>query len=103
MTAQKNNIQDKTFSDALYFISLDKTFEKKLKVGIVSALPFVENFVYQGTEINAQNFSSHYTGNLQLPTIPLMFRFSYQFSSGKKVAITERRQEEIDKRPKPGL
>jgi hypothetical protein len=99
----KNNIQDKTFSDALYFISLDKTFNKRLKVGIVSALPFVENFVYQGTEIQSHNFSSHYTGNLQLPTIPLMFRVSYQFSSGKKVDKTARRLEEFDKRPKPGL
>ncbi|HKK81089.1 MAG TPA: outer membrane beta-barrel family protein [Prolixibacteraceae bacterium] len=99
----KNNIQDKTFNNALYFISLDKTFNKKLKVGVVSALPFAENFVYQGAEVHARNFSSRYTGNLQLPTIPIMFRVSYQFRSGKKDTRIDRKQEEIDKRQKPGL
>jgi outer membrane receptor protein involved in Fe transport len=99
----RNNIQDNAFSDALYFISLDKTFKKNLKVGIVSALPFTKNFVYQGSEIEAQNFSSQHTENLKLPTVPFMLRVSYQFNIGKNRAVITRDWEEVDTRPKTGL
>ncbi|MCB2208970.1 MAG: TonB-dependent receptor [Bacteroidetes bacterium] len=99
----RNNIQDNAFSDGLYFISLDKTFKKNLKVGIVSALPFTKNFVYQGSKIEAQNFSSQYTGNLKLPAVPIMFRVSYQFNIGKNRAIIKRDKEKVDTRPKTGL
>ncbi len=99
----KENIQDNAYCDALYFISLDKTFKKNLKVGIVSALPLTENFIYQGAEINAPNFSSTYEGNLKLPTIPLMFRVSYQFGTGKIRANIKREKENVDTRPKQGF
>ena len=45
-----------SFSDALYFISLEKTFKQKFKVGIKSALPFSKSFTYQGTEIKGEGF-----------------------------------------------
>ncbi|GAB1454190.1 outer membrane beta-barrel family protein [Draconibacterium sp.] len=99
----KENIQDNAYCDALYFISLDKTFKKNLKVGIVSALPFAENYIYQGAEINAPNFSSKYEGNLKLPTVPLMFRVSYQFSAGINKANIKREKENVDTRPKQGF
>jgi len=99
----KENIQDNGYDEALYFISLDKTFKKNLKVGIVSALPFAKNFIYQGSEVHAPDFSSSYTGNLKLPTIPLMFRIRYQFSKGMKRANIKREQEKVDTRPKQGF
>lgn len=99
----KENIQDNAYSDALYFISLDKTFKKNLKVGIVSALPFAETFIYQGAEVNAPNFSSKYEGNLKLPTVPLMFRVSYQFATGINRANIKREKENVDTRPKQGF
>jgi hypothetical protein len=99
----KENIQDNAYGDALYFISLDKTFKKNLKVGIVSALPFAENFIYQGAEINAPNFSSKYEGNLKLTTVPLMFRVSYQFTAGINRANIKREKENVDTRPKQGI
>lgn len=99
----KENIQDNTYSEALYFISLDKTFQKKLKAGIVSALPFAKNFIYQGSAIHSPNFSSTYTGNLKLPTIPLMFRLSYQFGTGLNRANIKREKENVDTRPKQGF
>lgn len=97
------NIQDKTYDEALYFVSLDKTFKENLKAGIVSALPFAENFIYQGSKIHSSDFSSTYTGNLKLPTIPLMFRVSYQFGTGMKRANIKREKEEVDTRPKQGF
>jgi hypothetical protein len=99
----KENIQDNMFSDALYMISFDKTFKDNLKVGIISALPFKENFIYQGSEVQAPDFSSSYTGNLKLPTIPLMFRVSYQFGTGMKRANIQREKENVDSRPKQGF
>jgi outer membrane receptor protein involved in Fe transport len=99
----KENIQDNMYDEALYFISLDKKFKKNLKVGIVSALPFAKNFTYQGADINAPNFSSSYNGNLKLPTIPLMFRVSYQFATGMNRANIKREKENVDTRPKQGF
>ncbi len=99
----KENIQDNIYAEALYFISLDKTFKNNLKVGIVSALPFAKSFTYQGSEIRAPDFSSSYAGNLKLPTIPLMFRISYQFGTGMRRANIKREKENIDTRPKQGF
>ncbi|MEN6454923.1 MAG: TonB-dependent receptor [Prolixibacteraceae bacterium] len=100
---RKNNIQDRTFYDPLYFISLDKAFNKNLKVGLMSALLFAKNFVYQGSEVVASDFSSYYAGNLQLPAVPFMLRVSYQFNEGKARNRTQRDKEEIAGRPKSGL
>lgn len=99
----KENIQDNTYDEALYFISLDKTFKQNLKVGIVSALPFAKNFIYQGSKVNSPDFSSSYTGNLKLPTIPLMFRVNYQFNTGMNRANIKREKEDIETRPKQGF
>ncbi|MCF8236354.1 MAG: TonB-dependent receptor [Bacteroidales bacterium] len=99
----KESIQGNTYDDALYFISLDKTFKNKLKIGIVSALPFAGNYIYQGSEIDAPDFSSNYTGNLKLPAIPLMFRVSYQFEVGMQRASIKRETEKLDTRPRQGF
>lgn len=102
-STMKYTIQDNLFCDALYILSLDKTFKNKLKVGIMTALPFAKTFVYQGTEIEAQNFVSSYKGNLKLPTMPIMIRLSYQFQTGKNKALIYREKEEVPKRLKSGF
>lgn len=99
----KENIQDNTYDEALYFISLDKTFKKNLKVGIVSALPFVKYFIYQGSKVHSPDFSSSYAGNLKLPTILLIFRVNYQFNTGMNRANIKREKEDIETRPKKGF
>ncbi|MBE0654599.1 MAG: TonB-dependent receptor, partial [Bacteroidales bacterium] len=99
----KYNIQDNTFSDPLYFLSLDKTIKNNLKIGIMTALPFTKTFVYQGKEIEAQNFSGSYHGNLKLPAFPLMFKVSYQFKRGKEKTMVDRDKEEVPMRPKSGF
>ncbi len=99
----KYNIQDNNFCDALYILSLDKTFKNKLKVGLMAALPFAKTFIYQGTKIEAQNFTYNYHGNLKLPAVPLMFRLSYQFKSGKEKTLINREKEDIPKRLKSGF
>lgn len=99
----KYSIQNSNFSDALYFINVDKTFRNNLKVGIVSALPLAINFVYQGSDFSTASYSSHYTGNLKLSTFPLMFRIGYTFSTGQSRSLTSRDKEEVIQRTKPGL
>ncbi len=99
----KYNIQENTFSDALYILSLDKTFKNNIKIGVVVALPFAKTFVYQGTEIETQNLTSSYHGNLKLPAVPLFFRLSYQFKTGKAETLINREKEDIPKRHKSGL
>ncbi len=98
-----NDIQGNRFSDMLYFVSFEKTFKKGIKVGIVSALPFTISFTYQGSEIKGSDFYSHYEGNVQLTSIPVWFKLSYQFSSGKNRDKIDRSTEEIDNLPKKGF
>jgi outer membrane receptor protein involved in Fe transport len=62
----KNDIQGNSFCDALYFLSLEKTFQQKFKVGIVSAIPFTKSFIYQGADIDESNFYSHYKGIVKM-------------------------------------
>jgi hypothetical protein len=99
----KYNIQGSSFSDALYFLSFEKTFNKKFKAGIVSAIPLTKSFTYQGTEITGSDFSSHYEGDIKMSRIPVWFKISYQFNSGKKHERINRNKEEIDSLPKKGL
>jgi outer membrane receptor protein involved in Fe transport len=99
----KNNIQDNSYCEALYFISIDKTIKNRLKIGVFSALPFKNNFVYSGSKIKATDFYSRYEGNLRLNAIPLWIRINYQFHSGAKREKIERSKEEIDQRQKKGF
>lgn len=102
-STQKFNIQENVFCDALYILSIDKTFKNNLKVGIMTALPFARTFVYQGTQVESQNFTSRYHGNLNLPVVPVMFRLGYQFSTGNESRFISREKEEIPKRKRTGL
>lgn len=99
----KNNIQDNTYCEALYFISIDKTIKSRLKIGVFSALPFKGTFVYSGSEIRATDFYSRYEGNLKLNTIPLWIRINFQFHSGAKRKKIERSKEEIIRRQGKGF
>ncbi|MFP4555425.1 MAG: outer membrane beta-barrel protein [Bacteroidales bacterium] len=99
----KYKIQGNAFCDALYFLSLDKTFKNNVKVGVMAALPFAKTFIYQGSEIEAQNFTSSYRGNLKLPTVPIMFRLSYQFQTGKEKKLINRDKGNVPKRVKSGF
>lgn len=99
----KIEIQGNSFSGLLYFLSLEKTFKQKVKVGIVSAIPFTRSFTYNGSEIDGSNFHSYYKGNVKMSGIPVWFRLSYQFSSGKSRNKIDRSKEEIDNLPKKGF
>jgi hypothetical protein len=56
---------------------------------MVSGLPLVKNFTYQGTEVHSGNFSHYSKGEVQLSTVPLWFKITYRFSSGKDVKKIE--------------
>jgi hypothetical protein len=89
-TSPANQIQGNTFSDALYFISLEKSISKNLKAGIVSGLPLAKAFTYQGSEVTAPDFYHYSKGEIQLSSVPLWIKISYRFSSGKNVQKIER-------------
>jgi len=99
----ETNIQGMSFSDALYFISLEKTIKQKLKIGIVSALPFSKSFTYQGNEIAAENFYSHAEGKIKMSVFPFWFKLDFQFNSGKKGKNINRTKEKIQDMPKKGF
>ena len=98
-----NNIQSNSFSSALYFVSIEKTFKQKIKVGFVSALPFTKTFTYQGSEIDGPDFYSHYAGKVNVAQPFCWLKLSYQFSSGNKRENINRATEEINNFPKKGF
>jgi hypothetical protein len=98
-----NNIQGNTYSDPLYFLSIEKTCNKKIKIGMKSAFLFNRTFVYQGADIESADFSSHYKGMINMSSIPVWFNLCYQFSTGKKRVKIERINEEPDIKPKQGF
>ena len=99
----KYDIQGSTFSDVLYFLSIEKTFKQKIKVGIVSAMPFTKSFTYNGSDIDGSNFQSSYVGNVRMSAIPIWFKLGFQFNSGKNRNKINREKEEIDNLPKKGF
>jgi hypothetical protein len=98
-----NNIQSNTYSGALYFISLEKTFKQKFKIGFVSALPFTKSFIYRGSEVKGSNFYSRYNGYVNVSQPFCWLKMSYQFNSGKKRENIDRATEDINNLPKKGF
>jgi len=99
----ENDIQGNSFCDALYFISLEKSFKQKIKIGLVSAIPFARSFTYQGSEIDGSGFYSRYDGNIKLSNPMCWFKLSYQFTSGKNRNKINHEIEEIDNKPNKGF
>ncbi|MBE9481771.1 MAG: TonB-dependent receptor [Bacteroidetes bacterium] len=99
----KNDIQSTSFNDALYFLSLEKTFKQKFKVGIISGLPFAKSFTYQGAETEGVDFYSHSEGNINMSFFPIWFKIKYQFNSGKMGNKINRTKEIIEDMPKKGF
>ena len=102
-SSPKIDIQGEWFSDALFFISLEKAFNQKFKAGIKSTLMFTRSFTYQGTEIKGEEFFSRSEGNVKMPLFPLWFSLKYEFNSGRKLNKIDRIREDIDKMPKKGF
>jgi hypothetical protein len=96
------NIQSNTYCDALYSLSLEKTFKQKFKIGIVSALPFEKNFIYNGSDAKGSDFDSYYKGIVKVSQPFCWFKLSYQFHSGKNRDNINRATEEISL-PKKGF
>jgi len=102
-SSPKNDIQGNSFSDALYFLSLDKTFHQKIKIGVVCALPFTKSFIYNGSEIEGSDFYSHYQGNVKISNPFCWLKLCYQFNPGKNKDKINHTTEEIENLPKKGF
>jgi outer membrane receptor protein involved in Fe transport len=99
----KNYIQGSSYSDLLCFLSVEKTFKQKIRVGIVSAMPFTRSFTYNGTKTDGRDFQSSYEGNVIMPAVPVWFKLGFQFNSGKNRIKINREKEEIETLPKKGF
>jgi hypothetical protein len=96
-------IQSISFSDALYIVSIEKSFNQKFKVGISSALPLIRTFTYQGSAIKGADFYSYSDGNVRLSAFPLWLKFTFLFNSGKILNKSASNKEDIDNMPKKGF
>ncbi len=80
-TSPMHEIQETSFSGALYFISLEKSFSKGLKAGVVSGVPLSQNFTFQGSKVSSGQFSHYSKGEIAMSTLPLWIKISYRFTS----------------------
>ena len=97
------DMQSEYYSDPLWMISAEKTFLKKFRAGVVTALPFTRSFAYHGNKTYAGGLYIRAEGDLQLPLIPFWFKLSYQFNSGEKRARNTREKDDIINVPKKGF
>ncbi len=101
--SRQTRIQNDYHEDALYFVSLEKTFFNRLKAGITSAIPFSKTFTYRGYDISGRNFSQSTEDNIQISVFPVWFKLNYTFASGKKTQRIERNNSFKENRPKKGF
>jgi hypothetical protein len=97
------NNQSNTFRGDLFVLSLEKTFKKKFKIGMVNGIPLTNPFIYQGSETRGPDFYSRYEGKIKISTPLCWFKLSYQFSSGKNRDNINRATEEMNNLPKKGF
>jgi len=102
-SSQALRMQSDYFSDALWMISAEKTFLRKFKAGVVTALPFTGSFTYHGSKTETAILYMHSEGDLKLPAFPVWFRLRYQFSSGEKKSGKNSEREDIINIPKKGF
>jgi len=96
-------MQSSIYSDALYFLAVEKTIHKNFKVGLTSGIPFNQSFTYYGKNVEGEDFSSHREGTIKTSGFPVWLKFSYRFNSGKKVNKIQRETESIQQIPRKGF
>lgn len=95
--------QSISFSDALYILSLEKSFSRKFKFGISSAVPLQKTFTYHGSEIKGSDFYSHSEGKIRFSVVPVWIKLTYSFNSGKASEKGNISKEDVDSMPKKGF
>lgn len=98
-----NEIQQNYFEGAQYFLSLEKELGGGFKAGMVSAVPLAGKLTYQGSEIEADAFSSHAQGEIMLSTVPFWLKLSYRFNSGTERKKIIRQHEVPESKPQKGF
>ncbi len=98
-----NNIQDNTYSDALYVLSCNKAFSRGLTIGIMSTVPLTGRFIYQGSAIDSTDFYSRSEGHIQISMMPLFITLKYRVSAGAGRSKINRSVEDIEQLPRRGF
>ncbi len=96
-------IQGYYFEDVLYFISLEKAFSGKFKIGITSAIPFKREYTYRGYEAKASGFNEYSRDNIKMSVFPIWVKMKYSFASGEKVQHISRAEEFEEGKVKKGF
>ena len=96
-------LQGLTFSDALYFVTLEKTFYKRYRVGFTSGVPFSRSFAYRGDKTRMGDYYGRSCGRINLSGFPVWLRFSYRFASGEKAGGMQREIEQAGERQRKGF
>ena len=87
----------------LYFMNLEKIFFHRLKVGITSAIPFMQSFTYQGHDIIAKNFKETSEDTIKMSMVPVWLKLKYSFASGTKTRRLNRDEVFEEKREGKGF
>jgi outer membrane receptor protein involved in Fe transport len=90
------DIQSRSFSDAVYFLNIEKIIREKFRIGVASAIPFTRAFTYSGSEVNGPGFHSLYQGKVIMRRMPFWFKVGYQFNSGKNRDKINREKEDVE-------
>ena len=90
-------------SDALYFLSIGRTFGNGLKLDIASGLPFARRFTYRGQEITAPNVVGRTNDFIRLSAVPVLVHLTYTFSRGQERTAPQVREVDLPVTPRSGM
>lgn len=90
------DIQHNIKKDPLYFIMIQKSFNKKLKIGVAAYLPFLKTFNDREVYTSTTDVLNRTVRNIHLSSVPLMFNIGYQFNSGKTTKKINRNNDLIE-------
>lgn len=99
----RDYMQSSIYSDALYFLVIEKPIYDNLKVGLTSGIPFNRSFTYYGKDVEGADFSSNWEGTIKTSGFPVWMKLSYRFNSGKKLSKINRNTENIEQIQKKGF
>lgn len=80
--ARQVEMQYDRFEEPLYFISVNKVFFEKIKIGLTTALPFANTFTYAGEETETRNIYQQLNRNVSVSNVPIWINLSYSFKRG---------------------
>lgn len=77
-------IQRTMWSDVLYFVGVEKTWNRRFKTGVLAAMPLSKSFRYRHYKIQSMRYMENNESAILLRQTPIILKLSYSLTGGTK-------------------